>query len=259
MKIVNFDKNIKYENLVHIEDIKNVKERKITLEISFDSLNLGCSIYGKNKKETKIIQRKNAKIVVKVYKQITKTIKFAKFHKILLNDKIVIKNLDKKQNNNDYMLNIMLEVKYNTPIHKKLFKTIDLACDYLDKENFDNNMCDFKDNKCAKHRARGFARCTGCCPAKCKFQHDCPCTTKNISCKFILCDYLEKMGYYLSPLTLPIFIVNLTFAQRLVSFGLFFKSQNRTVRIIRFIKYLEIFLILLILFVISFNIYFAIK
>ena len=216
-------------------------EEGMFLEISFDELNLGVDIYGGNKQEAKEKQKVNCKKVVAVYKQVVKTVKSLKRHKKSFLPHLVVENLDNKKNNNDIMLEYMLKVRFFTPLLKKDVTAVDLACDWLDNENEQFKMCDFVDNKCAKARARGFDRMTGCCPANCKFMNNCPCKTKNISCKFIFCDYLENKGFVVSPLTLPIFVVNLSFFQRVASWGLFFKSQRSVNFWLRFVNFLTYF------------------
>ena len=242
LKFVQKEKSYLEKTFVVLKDENLDKnDSKVVLEVSFDDLNLGVNIYGQNKQESKVLQKENCKKVVKVFRALVKMIKIAKRRKIKVEPQIVVENLSAKKNNNDLMLEYMLKVKFNTPITKKLSTAVDLACDWLDNENEQFKMCDFVDNKCAKARARGFERMTGCCPANCKFMDNCPCKTKNISCKFIFCDYLEEKGFCISPLSLPIFVVNLSFFQRVASWGLFFKSQKKVNFWLRFVNFLVVF------------------
>ena len=234
-------KNTFFVDKNSIKNLASALKSDMFLEIDFDDANLGVNIYGSSKKESQRLQKENCKKVLAVFRELKKVICFAKRHSIQLGSQIVVKNLSQKKNNNDLMLEYMLQVCFETPAFKKVSKAVDLACDWLDNENNVFKMCDFVDNKCAKARARGFERMTGCCPAKCKFMDNCPCKTKNISCKFIFCDYLEERGYCISPLTLPIFVEFLSFPQRVASWGLFFKSQKKVSRILHFVKFLTYF------------------
>ena len=208
--------------------LKKALEEKRKLELDFDFLSLGTKLYKSNKKETIVVQKENCKKVINVYKALCKIIRIAKRKKYDFNGTFVVKNLNAKQNNNDFLIESLLSLKYNTLPFARLNKSVLYTCDFLDKENSMHNMCDFHDNKCAKHRARGFERSTGCCPASCKFMDNCPCKTKNLSCKLIMCDYLVNMGYYFTPHTIPILKKHLTFFERVASIGMFFKSTKRT-------------------------------
>lgn len=101
---------------------------------------------------------------------------------------------------------------------------INLSSNYF--KQIKQNYKDAKENSCAKHRAMGFTRKTGWCPASCKFMQCGPCKTKNISCKSIMCDYPKNKGYYFSPHSLAILKVNLTYPERLSTIGFFFKSTK---------------------------------
>ncbi len=227
------------------KEVKDAHKCNKIFVIDNEFLNIDQKIYGENKKGTIKIQKENSKKVVSVYKSLCKIIGALRPKKYGFSGTFYVKDLDKKQNNNDYLVLSLLNLKYNTFIFSRLSKSIIYACEYLDRENALHNMCDFHDNKCAKHRARGFERSTGCCPSSCKFMDNCPCKTKNLSCKLIMCDYLIEQGYYFTPHTIPILTRHMTFIERVTATGMFFKSTKRTfwfMRIVRFLLCLAIFI-----------------
>ena len=178
--------------------------------------------------------------MLKLYKTISKIVKIARNKKYNFSGKFFVKNLDNKKNNNDYLLVSLLNLKFNTFFLSRLSKSVLYTCEFLDRENALHNMCDFHDNKCAKHRARGFERSTGCCPSSCKFMDNCPCKTKNLSCKLIMCDYLVDMGYYFTPHTIPTLRLHMNPLERLTSIGMFFKSTKKTYLFMWTVRILEI-------------------
>lgn len=198
------------------------------IELGFDFLNLGTKLYGNGKKESIAIQKDNCKKVLNAFNIIARVARLVKNKKYNFNNKFFVHNLSEKKNNNDYLIVALLELKFKTFFLNRLAKSVLYTCKYLDRENALHNMCDFHDNRCAKHRARGFERSTGCCPASCKFQDHCPCKTKNLSCKLIMCDYLVDIGYYFTPHTIPILVRHMNPLERLASIGMFFKSTKRT-------------------------------
>ncbi len=240
--------NIKIENIPEINEncivlngtkdqLKLAKKNYKTSNIVIDNeyLNLNTPFYGTSKKETKLIQKANLKKVKAVYFELKKFIWFFKFKRVK-SITFYIEKLDNKKNNNNKMLLDMLNLKFNTFFLFKLKKSVMLACEFLDNENAELNMCDFKDNRCAKHRARGFERSTGCCPASCKHMQCGPCKTKNISCKLIMCDYLEQNGYYFTPHTLGQLTQNMWYLERVVCIGLFFKSTKKCIATLWFVR-----------------------
>jgi len=79
-------------------------------------------------------------------------------------------------------------------ILKKYILIIDYICNYLDKKI--NIHCDFQDGKCIANRInKSVHKENGCCyhnGSLCKYLGNHGCTTKAISCKFFICNYLEK-------------------------------------------------------------------
>lgn len=198
-------------------------------EIDENALNLSVCLYGKTKQESIEIQKQNCKKILELYKNCVKLIKLAKREKIEFDGVFYVKNLDKKKNNNDYMLVSMLDVKFNVGFFGKLSASYTYAATYLDKENSLNKMCDFRDNKCTKYRDLNKERTTGCCSKViCKYTCNAPCPTWNLACKIIMCDYLiEKKGYYFTPHTIPIMRKNFSFLERCFSIGQLCRTKKK--------------------------------
>ena len=235
------DKNTTYNKITANKTIKKFTQDynpSLPISIDFDVLNLNAKLYLNNKKETIQLQKDNCKKIISTYKNLIKIIRFVKRKNPAFNNVFFVPNLHEKKNNNDIMLKGMLDIKFNTRIFNKLNTSILVACDFLDKENAMYNMCDFKDNKCAKHRAKNFTRSTGCCPSSCKFMDNCPCKTKNLSCKLIMCDYLVNQGYYFTPHTLAVLKTNMLYLERVSALGMFFKSTKSTFRFIWIVRFL---------------------
>lgn len=241
---INLDKNCfkSFKNYVKqnkLNNDSNLNNLPLKFVIDFTSLNLGKMLYGSSKTETKQIQKENVKQLIQVYKITTKILRFANRHfKNQFSTTLFVENLTNRKNNNHKMLEFMINTSLCTPFFKKTSTAINYACNYLDLENSEHNMCDFKDNRCSKHRARDFKTTTGCCPKTCKFMCTGPCKTKNISCKLIMCDYLEEKGFYFFPNALGILRIFLSPAERIVVWGLFFKSDKKVNFIIWFVRFL---------------------
>lgn len=213
-----------------IQEFKAKVDEIDKIVISESALNLSQKLYGANKKESLEIQKANQKQMLQLYKLCVKITKILKHKKSENVGKFYALNLESKANNNDFMLASMLHVRFNIRATKRLYESIGVACDYIDKENALNNMCDFRDNHCKKHRDKGVDKITGCCPNFCKIRQDGkPCPIKNLSCKIFMCDYLiNEKGYYFSPNTIPVLYQHLTIFERLACFGLLFKTQKTT-------------------------------
>ena len=213
--------------------LKELKQRAKQVDdvvIDRDALNIGIKLYGNSKKESLLIQKANQKQMLKMYKLCVKVIKILKKAGYKKLGQFYVLNLGDKKNNNDFMLAGMLDVRFNVNIFKRVYESVGIACDYLDKENELNKMCDFRDNHCTKHRDKGIDKVTGCCPSFCKIRQDGkPCPIKNLSCKIFMCDYLiNEKGYYFTANTIPILKQHLTVFERLACFGILFKSQKST-------------------------------
>ena len=222
------------------KDLKNeLKNTKINeFSVDFEFLNLGTKLYGDSKKASIKIQQENCKKMMEVYKACKKVVKLIKKLKIEWNGVFYVNGLKDKKNNNDLMLVAMLDTRFNYNIFGKLGSAVHYSCDYLDKENEINNMCDFKDNKCVKHRELNIDKKTGCCPSFCKYVECKACTIKNLSCKIFMCNFLEDRGYYFTPHTIPVLKKHLNIVERFMCFGLLFKTTKRTIRRLWFIRVL---------------------
>jgi len=198
-------------------------------EIAEDALNLGVTLYGKTKKESIEIQKKNCEQVLKLFKVCKKIVKLLKRKKIAFGGKFYTKGLADKKNNNDFMIASMLDVEFNVKPFKKLSASYKYAADYLDMENSLNKMCDFHDNKCTKYRALNSERTTGCCSKLiCKYTCNAPCPTWNLACKIIMCDYIiDKKGFYFTPHTVPIMRRHFSYIERCFSIGQLCRTKKR--------------------------------
>lgn len=216
--------------------LKELKQKAMQIDqvnnivIDSDALNIEVKLYGKDKKESLLIQKANQKQILKLYKLCVKAVKILKNAGYKKLGEFYVLNLETKKNNNDFMLAGMLDVRFNVNVFKRIYASVGIACDYLDKENELNKMCDFRDNHCTKHRDKGIDKVTGCCPSFCKIRQDGkPCPIKNLSCKIFMCDYLiNEKGYYFTANTIPILKQHLTIFERLACFGILFKSQKST-------------------------------
>lgn len=74
----------------------------------------------------------------------------------------------------------------------------DIVCDFLDEKFNNNNICDFKENRCISVRNNSHCKesLNGCCYGRnrglCKNFKDGKCTIKSLSCKLFTCRYLKK-------------------------------------------------------------------
>ena len=228
---------------LHNENLNQVK-----LLLDFELLNLGEKLYGNSKSETLQIQKNNCKKFLKYFKVCKKAVKFVKRKNPNFDGKLYIKNLSQKKNNNDFMLVSMLEIM-DVKFSSRFQFAYETACAFLDKENSINNMCDFQNNICAKHRDKGDNTANGCCPSFCDIRvlGKC-CQDKNLSCKIFMCDYLiNEKGFYFTPHTIPILKKYFTFFERAASFGVLCRSEKKSLRYFRFIRFLTIFYILVII------------
>ena len=205
---------------------------KVSFKINFESLNLGQVLYGNSKQESIKIQKKNAKIVLKLYAVVKKVVKLVKKLKLDFDGTIYVDRLDEKKNNNDLMLISMLNVDFNTNCLKKMKVAYEGACDFFDAENSLNKMCDFHDNHCTKHRDKGIDKTTGCCPNFCKIRvPGAPCAHKNLACKIFMCDYLiNEKGYYFTPNTVPVLKKNMTALERATCFGSLCRTEKKSLK-----------------------------
>ena len=75
--------------------------------------------------------------------------------------------------------------------YKRIYKTINDTCDYIDSYYKNKNICSFKNNCCICHRKQHLEYKNGCC-RKCFHQSSKGCTTKNIACKMFYCSHIKE-------------------------------------------------------------------
>ncbi len=194
-------------------------------------LSIDHSLYSKDKKSTINIWRNNNKKIIKTYKFLIKLIRWLQ-HNDQIFDGTFYVNTKNKLNNNDFMLEKMLDLKFKCPHFCRLTKSLEIACDFLKKESNLNNMCDFKENVCINFRNNGQNRTVGCCSKKCKFCAPAECPQKNISCRLFICEFLVNKGYYFDHMSLPIFKQNLFLLERIATRNVYFMSTKTCSRLI---------------------------
>ncbi len=214
------------------ECLRNIKSNLMDIEafeIDVNVLNLAETLYGKTKKESVEIQKRNCKQMLSLFKVCKRLIKMLKREKCGFDGVFYVAGLENKKNNNDFSLVCMLDVHFNVKPFKKLSASYTYAADYLDKENSLNKMCDFRDNKCTKYRNIKSERTTGCCSKViCKYTCNAPCPTWNLACKIIMCDYvIDKFGFYFTPHTIPIMKRHFSFLERCFSIGQLCRTKKR--------------------------------
>ena len=255
-KLTNRTKN--YFEITNDKECLNllkIVNNPVVFKISFFNLNLGQKLYGSSKKETKEIQKQNCQQILSFYKIIKKAVKII-IQKHYFKMEIFVEDLDTKKNNNDILLLGLLNIDFNTKSSEKMKMGYEYACDFLDAENSINNMCDFRDNKCVKHREKNIDKATGCCPNFCKLRVEGqPCAHKNLACKIFMCDYLiEKRGYYFTPHTIAVLKKTLSPLERTFCFGSLCKTEKRALLTLKLIRatrvaYIVVFALMAILFI----------
>lgn len=259
MELKLLEQNESDEKFIQIDDFKstiyeinhsNLKSDEIVkLKLDFSTINLGEKLYGNDKLQSKLIQKKNCNLILKIESICERVIKYLLKNNFKFDGVIYVNNLKLKKNNNDFLIESLLNLKFNK-YKDKMAQIIIFSCDYLAKENSLNNMCDFRDNKCVSCRDRNIDRVIGCCQKNCKFAHTGVCDVKNISCKLYMCSYIENKGYYFSPYYLPITKKYLNLCQRFFSTCLLFKPLEYQVKVLKFVKFLPFIFIAIILMVI---------
>lgn len=94
---------------------------------------------------------------------------------------------------------------------EKYEKIYDYACDYLDSEFREKNLCGFKNNMCCCNRAKPKSKQVGSCCVKtstgevCEYFDDKAkfCKIKSITCKLFVCPYLKKKNISYPVNTIP--------------------------------------------------------
>jgi len=126
--------------------------------------------------------------------QIIKQIK-----KYLKKDQDYLLKLEKKTNDisNSKEIEELIKAFNIKDLRKRYTYIYDTMCTYLDEKFKEDNICDFKNNKCIAVRENAyFENDCGCCygpkRGKCQYLKNNTCSIKSISCKLFTCRYLRK-------------------------------------------------------------------
>lgn len=121
-------------------------------------------------------------------------------------DKIFIIN---HHDNTSYFINDLFNLikAYKLKGYDRYSFIYDTVCDELDRRYRLFNLCDFKNNVCARKRElidkyNDEMVTHGCCYTKgkvCDYFKDGNCSIKSIGCKFFACNYLIKKGIIYKP------------------------------------------------------------
>ncbi len=190
--------------------IDNLEQVKV-LNYYLDNYQKNINFFKKNKFKKNYSRIKN-NLLISLYKKIVKIYNYALKNNIRVKDILVI-NYDKNVNNNNILkeLDAILSA-YFLDGDERVYFIYNYMCDYLDQEFNDFNICDFQNNRCVSRRDLECKNCKnplvyGCCFTKGRV---CPnlvnnhCCTKNLSCKFFTCRYLERRGIKYRPWDYPI-------------------------------------------------------
>ena len=115
-------------------------------------------------------------------------------NKIIKSEKDLKENMDDELKFKIYML----EAANKKDLKERYNYIYDIVCDYLDKKINNDNICDFKNNKCISVRNNSHCKesLNGCCYGRsrglCKHFKNGKCSIKSISCKLFTCRYLKK-------------------------------------------------------------------
>lgn len=117
-----------------------------------------------------------------------KLIKNLKYYKSLIyhNTQFIIKN--NLQDKNIELIMHALNIKNRK---KRIEYIYQQACNLIDENNKEKNICGFKNNKCYVQRKLANGKCNGCC-RKCLYQSEKGCTTRNLACKLFNCSEVKS-------------------------------------------------------------------
>ena len=184
-------------------DIKNINElqwrdvyERQQLFIKIDFNNLKVSEYKRTLKKFLKIKEKSLKSKIELGVQYGE--------QKLLGYLINFNNSDESHINFIIAINAIF---YNTTYDMYNY-IYDYVCNYLDKQFFEKNLCNFQNDRCGassniystvgccrhfKHKKLGFLLPTNKLII-CEYLKNKRCSIKCISCKLFTCDYLEKKG-----------------------------------------------------------------
>lgn len=117
--------------------------------------------------------------------------------KLEYNGKLYDKEI--KDNYEIRQISLLVEALNIKERKERLAFIYDKTCELLDSRFQEENICQFKSNKCILDRINK-ANIDGCCRCRdnkkrCRFLLNHRCTDKNLSCKFYTCSYLKSKGY----------------------------------------------------------------
>ncbi len=129
---------------------------------------------------------------IKKYKNKDVILHFCYDNKDIIDDKEIESKYSNEIKNKIYLIQAV-NIKN---LRKRYLYVYDLACNYLDKEFNDKNICSFKDDSCVAVRNNSYCQSlNGCCYGTkrglCKNFKNGECSIKAISCKLFTCRYLR--------------------------------------------------------------------
>ncbi|MBQ8452021.1 MAG: hypothetical protein IJ538_04545 [Clostridia bacterium] len=211
------------------------KNKVLKVEIDSKLLNLNQKLYGSTKKESVLIQKDNLKKMMKLFHFCKKFVSLTKRKKIDFSGEFYVENLSNKKNNNDFMISSMLEIQFNTKRSNRFKRAYEVACDYLDRENELNNMCNFIDGKCEKYRNLNLGK-NSCCASRCKYFTNERCMEKSLACKIFMCSDAENRGFFFDVNSIPVLKREFGFPERFLSAGLLFNGEAASIKQLKLLK-----------------------
>lgn len=128
---------------------------------------------------------------------------------------------------------------------EKYRKIYDYACDYLDREFREKNLCGFKKDMCCCNRAKPKSKQVGSCCVKTSTGEVCKhfdekikfCKIKSITCKLFVCPYLKKKNIRYPVNKIPYVKYFLSLRQKLIiKSNPFVDKPEMIEKLIRFYK-----------------------
>lgn len=107
---------------------------------------------------------------------------------------------------------------------KRLEYIYDKSCQKIDNLHKDENVCDFKCNKCLIQQMDKSNEINGCCRT-CIYQSTSGCKTSNLTCKLFWCDEVKKRYKFYEMKDLPL-LNNLSKRQRFILKLDYFQSRE---------------------------------
>lgn len=229
------EKNIINAYTVSNFNIKSVnKKNKISLLIDNFLLSLELDEYSNKKNYYTNKANKKIKYVFK---------KIQKIKKLCLKNNITIEKIIVNENNNFYMINqldFLLTILDYDDFKQQYEYIYDRVCDDLDKEFIENNICDFKKNKCISRRNLECKGCSnpliyGCCYTKskvCEHLINYRCNIKCLPCKLFTCRFLVKNNIKYKPNDILALRLFFNRRQKNILYNKLFTDKNEIIRLL---------------------------